>query len=55
VAFTVPAGTVCTGTVNGVNNVCLAKIANANKNGPFGGVVAFQMATPAKREVTFSA
>jgi len=44
VAFTVPEGTTCTGTVNGVQNVCLVKIANANRAGPFGGVVAFQMA-----------
>jgi len=61
VAFTVPEGTVCTGTINGIQNVCLAKIANANKNGPFGGVVAFQIAggnataPPAKRAVDFTA
>ena len=61
VAFTVPAGTTCTGTINGIQNVCLAKIANANKAGPFGGVVAFQMvggnatAPPAKRAVEFAA
>ncbi|KAF2705595.1 hypothetical protein K504DRAFT_439878 [Pleomassaria siparia CBS 279.74] len=41
---TVPAGTTCTGTVAGLQNVCFMKIANANKAGPFGGVVAFQMA-----------
>lgn len=44
VAFAVPAGTTCTGTVNGMQNVCLAKIANSNRAGPFGGVIAFQMA-----------
>ncbi|CAK7214638.1 hypothetical protein SCUCBS95973_002214 [Sporothrix curviconia] len=44
VAVSVPAGTTCTGTVNGLSNVCLAKIANSNPAGPFGGVVAFQMA-----------
>lgn len=44
VAVAVPAGTTCTGTVNGQSNVCLAKIANSNPAGPFGGVVAFQIA-----------
>lgn len=44
VSFSVPAGTTCTGTVNGIQNVCLAKIANSNRAGPFGGVIAFQMA-----------
>lgn len=42
--FQVPAGTSCTGTVNGVNNVCLVKIANSNPAGPFGGVIAIQVA-----------
>ena len=45
--FAVPAGTTCTGTVGGVENVCLVKIANSNKAGPFGGVVAVQIAQPA--------
>lgn len=40
----VPAGIKCTGTVAGQKNVCLVKLANMNKNGPFGGVVAVQMA-----------
>lgn len=44
-AFAVPAGTTCTGTVAGQKNVCLVKIANENNNGPFGGVVAVQMAS----------
>lgn len=44
VAFSVPAGTTCTGTVAGQSNVCLVKIANENNAGPFGGVVAIQMA-----------
>lgn len=43
-AFSVPAGTTCTGEVEGQSNVCLVKIANKNDNGPFGGVVAIQMA-----------
>lgn len=47
VAFTVPAGTTCTGTVNGEQGVCLLKIANNNAAGPFGGVIAFQMANGA--------
>ncbi|KAH6723711.1 hypothetical protein DL95DRAFT_386579 [Leptodontidium sp. 2 PMI_412] len=40
----VPAGTKCTGVVNGVSGVCLVKIANSNPAGPFGGVIAMQMA-----------
>ncbi len=43
-AFAVPAGTVCNGTVAGMTGVCLVKIANANKAGPFGGVVPVQIA-----------
>lgn len=55
IAFNVPAGTTCTGTVNGQANTCLVKMANTNPAGPFGGVVAIQMAgastnTTAKRE-----
>lgn len=47
VAFTVPAGTTCTGQVNGQSGVCLLKIANNNAAGPFGGIIAFQMANSA--------
>lgn len=60
-AFSVPAGTTCTGTVSGQANTCLVKIANNNGNGPFGSTIAIQMAgaattnTTAKREVNFSA
>ncbi|KAK7450941.1 hypothetical protein CaCOL14_007301 [Colletotrichum acutatum] len=67
-AFSVPAGTTCTGTMGGQSNVCLVKIANNNGAGPFGGVVPIQIApggaatnsTPAaapaaKREVEFQA
>ncbi|KAF2650071.1 hypothetical protein K491DRAFT_667854 [Lophiostoma macrostomum CBS 122681] len=39
----VPAGTNCTGSVAGQKNVCFMKIANKNKAGPFGGVIAFQI------------
>ncbi|PSR77510.1 hypothetical protein BD289DRAFT_456641 [Coniella lustricola] len=41
----VPAGMSCTGTVGDMQNVCLMKIANPSKAGPFGGVIAFQMAS----------
>ena len=41
--FRVPNGTTCEGQFDGVENVCLVKIANSNANGPFGGVVAIQM------------
>ncbi|KAH8805741.1 hypothetical protein F5884DRAFT_679547 [Xylogone sp. PMI_703] len=44
IAIQVPAGTTCTGTVAGQSNVCLMKIANPSAAGPFGGVIAFQMA-----------
>lgn len=43
-AFSVPAGTTCSGTVSGQSNVCLVKIANNNGNGPFGSTIAVQMA-----------
>lgn len=43
VAVQVPAGTTCSGTAAGQQNVCFMKIANSNKAGPFGGVIAFQM------------
>ncbi|KAK2052369.1 hypothetical protein LY76DRAFT_630092 [Colletotrichum caudatum] len=42
--FEVPAGTTCSGTMGGQSNVCLVKIANSNKAGPFGGVVPIQIA-----------
>jgi hypothetical protein len=41
---TMPAGMSCTGTVAGQSNVCLVKIVNPSGAGPFGGVVAVQMA-----------
>jgi hypothetical protein len=43
-AATIPAGTTCTGTVAGQSGVCLVKIVNPSGAGPFGGVVAIQMA-----------
>jgi hypothetical protein len=43
IAVQVPAGTTCSGSVAGQQNVCFMKIANSNKAGPFGGVIAFQM------------
>jgi hypothetical protein len=43
-AATIPAGTTCTGTVAGQSNVCLVKIVNPSGAGPFGGVIAIQMA-----------
>lgn len=39
----VATGTVCTGTLGTVKNVCLVKC--QNPAGPFGGVVPFQMAS----------
>jgi hypothetical protein len=43
-AATVPAGTTCTGTAGGQSGVCLVKIVNPSNAGPFGGVMAIQMA-----------
>ncbi|CRG89370.1 hypothetical protein PISL3812_06406 [Talaromyces islandicus] len=42
-AIKIPSGTSCSGTVNGLKNVCLVKVSNNNENGPFGGVFAVQM------------
>ncbi|KAG8416393.1 hypothetical protein J3458_006983 [Metarhizium acridum] len=39
----IPAGTTCQGTVGDQQNVCLLKVANPSRAGPFGGVLAFQM------------
>ncbi|KUI71085.1 hypothetical protein VM1G_07072 [Cytospora mali] len=39
----IPAGTSCSGTINGISNLCLVKISNNNDDGPFGGVFAVQM------------
>ncbi|RFU30702.1 hypothetical protein B7463_g5597, partial [Scytalidium lignicola] len=47
IAVQVPAGTTCTGTVGGQSNVCLMKLVNPSAAGPFGGVIAFQMADAA--------
>ncbi|GAM82368.1 hypothetical protein ANO11243_003470 [Dothideomycetidae sp. 11243] len=51
----VPKGTVCSGTIAGVNNVCILKITNAAANGPFGGSVAFtQSSKQRKRAVDYN-
>ncbi len=42
-AIAIPAGTSCTGTINGESNLCLVKVSNNNAAGPFGGVFAVQM------------
>ncbi|TVY81087.1 hypothetical protein LSUE1_G005440 [Lachnellula suecica] len=41
----IPAGTTCSGTMAGMSNVCLVKMANPNPAGPFGGVFAMQIAS----------
>jgi hypothetical protein len=43
-AATIPSGINCAGTVAGQSNVCLVKIVNPSGAGPFGGVVAIQIA-----------
>ncbi|KAK2034722.1 hypothetical protein LX32DRAFT_678808 [Colletotrichum zoysiae] len=52
--FEVPAGTTCSGTMGGQSNVCLVKIANSNKAGPFGGTVPIQI-VPSGGNATASA
>jgi hypothetical protein len=54
-AATIPAGTTCTGAVAGQQNVCLVKIVNPSGAGPFGGVVAIQMAGGASSNTTAAA
>jgi len=44
IAIQMPANMACTGTVGGQSGVCLVKIVNPSGAGPFGGVVAMQMA-----------
>ncbi|TVY91782.1 hypothetical protein LAWI1_G001420 [Lachnellula willkommii] len=44
IAISMPAGMSCSGTVGGQSGVCLVKIANPSGAGPFGGVVAMQVA-----------
>ena len=44
---TMPVGMSCTGTVASQSGVCLVKIVNLSGAGPFGGVVAIQMAAGA--------
>ncbi|KAI1268904.1 hypothetical protein F5Y18DRAFT_171373 [Xylariaceae sp. FL1019] len=43
----IPAGTQCSGSdsTSGQSNFCLLKVANNNNAGPFGGTVAFQIAS----------
>jgi hypothetical protein len=55
IAVSIPAGTTCSGTVGGQSGVCLVKIANSNPAGPFGGVVAIQMAGAAAGNTTTAA
>jgi len=43
----IPAGTACTGTVAGQQNVCMVKCMNPARAGPFGGCVPVQMASNA--------
>ncbi|PSR77518.1 hypothetical protein BD289DRAFT_486465 [Coniella lustricola] len=54
----IPAGTQCTGTINGMTGLCLVKVSNNNANGPFGGVVVVQMSNSTtarvKRSTSFT-
>lgn len=44
-AATIPPGITCSGNAGGQTGVCLVKIVNPSGAGPFGGVVAIQMAS----------
>lgn len=52
---TMPAGMTCSGTVAGQSGVCLVKIVNPSGAGPFGGVIAVQMAGGASAANTTAA
>ncbi|KAJ5201919.1 uncharacterized protein N7498_006582 [Penicillium cinerascens] len=41
VKIQVPAGTKCTGVVDGIENVCIVRVRNSAISGPFGGSAAF--------------
>lgn len=43
-AATIPAGTQCSGTVAGQQNVCMVRCQNPARAGPFGGCVPVQQA-----------
>lgn len=49
VAIQMPAGMTCSGTVSGVQNVCVAKLQNSALAGPFGGSVVFTQSAAAKK------
>lgn len=38
----IPAGTTCTGSQGGYDNLCIVKVSNNNANGPFGSVMFVQ-------------
>lgn len=44
-----PAGMTCTGTVAGVQNVCVVRMQNSALAGPFGGSAAFTQSTAAQK------
>lgn len=51
----IPAGMTCNGTIGDQTDLCLVKMSNNNKNGPFGGVMVVQMAgTATNRRVVRS-
>jgi len=45
IAISIPAGTTCTGTSNGLTGLCLVKVSNNNPAGPFGGVFYVQQSS----------
>jgi hypothetical protein len=50
----IPQGTLCSGTVSGVKNVCILRMHNSAFAGPFGGSVAFtQSSASQKRAIEF--
>jgi Egh16-like virulence factor len=49
VTIQMPAGMVCSGTLAGVSNVCIARMQNSALAGPFGGSVTFTQPPAAKK------
>lgn len=44
-----PAGMTCQGTVAGVKNVCIVRVANGALAGPFGGSAAFTQSSAGRK------
>jgi hypothetical protein len=45
IAVKIPSNVTCSGTYNGMSNLCAVKISNNNENGPFGSVLIVQQSS----------